>query len=62
MSDGKIDPLEGLASDKVYLFSGGADQIVGLPSFKRQRTFTSELGWPMTKSNLIRARMLAMLS
>jgi poly(3-hydroxybutyrate) depolymerase len=28
VSDGKIDPLEGLASDKVYLFSGGADQIV----------------------------------
>jgi len=26
--DGKIDPLEGLKSDKVYLFSGGADQIV----------------------------------
>jgi poly(3-hydroxybutyrate) depolymerase len=25
---GKIDPLEGLKSDRVYLFSGGADQIV----------------------------------
>src|ERR1043165_8906925 len=24
----KIDPLTGLATDKVYLFSGGADQIV----------------------------------
>jgi poly(3-hydroxybutyrate) depolymerase len=27
-SDGKIDPLEGLKNEKVYLFSGGADQIV----------------------------------
>src|SRR4029079_9219469 len=27
-NDGKIDPLQGLQSEKVYLFSGGADQIV----------------------------------
>jgi poly(3-hydroxybutyrate) depolymerase len=27
-NDGKIDPLQGLKSEKVYLFSGGADQIV----------------------------------
>jgi poly(3-hydroxybutyrate) depolymerase len=27
-NDGKIDPLGGLKSEKVYLFSGGADQIV----------------------------------
>jgi hypothetical protein len=32
--DGKIDPLEGLKSDKVYLFSGGADQIVAPSSGK----------------------------
>src|SRR6188472_1974080 len=27
-NDGKIDALQGLKSEKVYLFSGGADQIV----------------------------------
>jgi len=42
--DGKIDPLEGLKSDKVYLFSGGADQIVARSIVEAAKDFYLRAG------------------
>jgi hypothetical protein len=42
--DGKIDPLEGLKSDKVYLFSGGADQIVAPSIVQAAKDFYIQTG------------------
>jgi len=42
--DGKIDPLEGLKSDKVYLFSGGADQIVAPSIVQAAKDFHLQTG------------------
>ena len=42
--DGKIDPLEGMKSDKVYLFSGGADQIVAPSIVQAAKDFYIQSG------------------
>jgi poly(3-hydroxybutyrate) depolymerase len=60
--DGKIDPLEGLKSDKVYLFSGGADQIVAPSIVQAAKDFYIQTGVAKTTSNSIRARTPAMRS
>ena len=42
----KIDPVEGLASDKVYLFSGGADSIVAPSVVEAAKSFYIQAGVP----------------
>jgi poly(3-hydroxybutyrate) depolymerase len=50
--DGKIDPLEGLTSEKVYLFSGGADQIVAPSIVQAAKDFYDRAG--VTEDNFRR--------
>ncbi|HEX2449070.1 MAG TPA: PHB depolymerase family esterase [Methyloceanibacter sp.] len=42
----KIDPLQGLAEDKVYFFSGAADRIVALSVVEAARDFDMKAGLP----------------
>jgi poly(3-hydroxybutyrate) depolymerase len=42
--DGKIDPLEGLKSEKVYLFSGGADKTVAPSIVQAAKDFYIQAG------------------
>ena len=42
--DGKIDPLEGLKSEKSYLFSGGVDQIVAPSIVQAAKDFYIQTG------------------
>ena len=44
--EGEIDPLDGLGSDKVYLFSGGADQIVARSVVEAAKDFYIQAGVP----------------
>ena len=43
---GEIEPLAGLTTDRVYLFSGGADQIVARSVVKSAKDFYLEVGVP----------------
>jgi poly(3-hydroxybutyrate) depolymerase len=43
-NDKKIDPLKGLAHEKVYLFSGGADQIVAPSVVQAAKDFYIQAG------------------
>ena len=43
-SKGKIDPLAGVNSDKIYLFSGGADQIVSPSIVQAAKDFYTRTG------------------
>jgi hypothetical protein len=43
-SEGRIDPVEGLASDKVYLFSGGEDTIVARSVVEAAKKFYIQAG------------------
>jgi poly(3-hydroxybutyrate) depolymerase len=52
-ADGKIDPLSGLASDNVYLFSGNEDQTVERPVVEAARDFLEAVGVPATNINLV---------
>jgi len=45
-SERKIDPVEGIASDKVYLFSGGADTIVARSVVEAAKSFYIQAGVP----------------
>jgi Esterase PHB depolymerase len=45
-SQREIDPLEGLPSDKVYLFSGGADRIVARSVVEAAKDFYVQTGIP----------------
>ena len=49
-NDGKIDPLKGLAHEKVYLFSGGADQIVAPSIVQAAKDFYIRAG--VTEDNI----------
>jgi poly(3-hydroxybutyrate) depolymerase len=43
-NEGKIDPLTGLATDKVYLFSGGSDHIVAPSIVQAAKDFYIQAG------------------
>jgi hypothetical protein len=43
-NDGKIDPLEGLKSEKIYLFSRGVDQIVAPSIVQAAKDFYIQTG------------------
>jgi hypothetical protein len=45
-SQGEIEPLEAVTTDRVYLFSGGADQIVARSVVKAAQDFYLEAGVP----------------
>ena len=45
-SDGKIDPLSGLAADKVYLFSGDKDDVVRREVVEAAKRFYEAAGVP----------------
>jgi hypothetical protein len=45
-SQGEIEPLEAVTTDRVYLFSGGADQIVARSVVKAAQDFYLEVGVP----------------
>ena len=51
-SQRKNDPLEGLAEDKVYLFSGGADRIVARSVVEAARDFDIKAGVPESNIKL----------
>ena len=51
-SQRKIDPLEGLVEDKVYLFSGGADRIVARSVVEAARDFDIQAGVPESNIKL----------
>ena len=44
--DGKVDPVNGLSKDRVYLFSGGEDRIVARSVVEAAKTFYAEMGVP----------------
>jgi hypothetical protein len=53
--DGKVDPVNGLSKDRVYLFSGGEDRIVARSAVREHRASTRRwcsgrislcTGWP----------------
>ena len=44
--DGKVDPVNGLSKDRVYLFSGGEDRIVARSVVEAAKTFYTEVGVP----------------
>jgi len=48
--NGKIDPLSGLGDDKVYLFSGDADQTVLRAMVEADKRFYEAAGVPAAKS------------
>jgi poly(3-hydroxybutyrate) depolymerase len=50
---GKIDPLSGLADDKVYLFSGNEDNTVLRPVVEAAKTFYAAAGVPGESVRLI---------
>jgi poly(3-hydroxybutyrate) depolymerase len=52
-SDGKIDPLSGLAKDNIYIFSGNEDETVERPVVEAARDFFEEVGVPETSINLV---------
>jgi poly(3-hydroxybutyrate) depolymerase len=51
--EGKIDPLAGLADDKVYLFSGNEDQTVTRPVVEAAFAFYKALGVPDSDVTLV---------
>ena len=51
--EGKIDPLSGLADDKVYLFSGNEDQTVVRPVVEAAKRFYAATGVPDANVNLV---------
>ena len=54
--DGQIDPLQGLADDKVYLFSGEADETVLRPVVEAAERFYKEAGVPAENLTLVEGR------
>jgi poly(3-hydroxybutyrate) depolymerase len=52
-ADGKIDPLEGLADDKVYLFSGNEDQTVRRDVVEAAKRFYEAVGVPDASVTLV---------
>ena len=44
--DGKVDPVNGLSKDRVYLFSGGEDRIVARSVVEAAQRFYTEMGVP----------------
>ena len=44
--DGKVDPVNGLSKDRVYLFSGGEDRIVARSVVEAAQRFYTEVGVP----------------
>ena len=51
--DGKIDALSGLADDRVYLFSGNADETVRRPVVEAAKRFYETAGVPGTSISLV---------
>ena len=51
--EGKIDPLSGLADDKVYLFSGNEDQTVVRPVVEAAKRFYAATGVPDANVTLV---------
>jgi len=51
--DGKIDPLSALADDKVYLFSGNADETVRRPVVEAAERFYEAAGVPAASLALV---------
>jgi hypothetical protein len=51
--DGKIDSLDGLADDKVYLFSGNEDQTVQRPVVEAAKSFYVDAGVPAASVILV---------
>jgi len=51
--DGKIDPLSALADDKVYLFSGNADDTVRRPVVEAAKRFYEAAGVPAASITLV---------
>jgi poly(3-hydroxybutyrate) depolymerase len=51
--EGSIDPLNGLAEDRVYLFSGGKDHFVASSVVQAARRFYSEVGLPEEAITLV---------
>ena len=51
--EGAIEPLEGLADDKVYLFSGSEDEIVTRPVVEAAARFLKEVGVPSGNVTLV---------
>jgi hypothetical protein len=51
--DGKIDPLSGLADDKVYLFSGNEDQTVLRSVVESAKRFYAAVGVPEASVTLV---------
>ena len=51
--DGKIDPLSGLADDKVYLFSGNEDKTVLHPVVEAAKRFYEAAGVPSGNLRLL---------
>lgn len=44
--DGKVDPVNGLSKERVYLFSGGEDRIVARSVVEAAQRFYTEVGVP----------------
>jgi hypothetical protein len=51
--DGKIDPLSSVADDKVYLFSGNADQTVARAVVEAAKGFYAAAGVPHASVTLV---------
>ena len=51
--EGKIDTLDGLADDKVYLFSGSADRTVLRPVVEAAKSFYAKAGVPDKSVTLV---------
>jgi hypothetical protein len=51
--DGGIDPLPGLAKDRVYLFSGGKDNVVARTVVEAAQRFYREVGVPEEAITLV---------
>jgi poly(3-hydroxybutyrate) depolymerase len=52
-ADGKIDPLSALGDDKVYLFSGNADETVRRPVVEAAKRFYEAAGVPAANITLV---------
>jgi poly(3-hydroxybutyrate) depolymerase len=52
-TDGKIDPLAGLADDNVYLFSGNEDQTVTRPVVEAAAEFLKDAGVAVSNLTLV---------
>ena len=50
---GKVDPLNGLSKDRVYLFSGGEDRIVARSVVEAAQTFYTQVGVPEKNIGLV---------